>query len=99
IPIEQDAVDLPPFTAWDKLCADYDITGLSAQWHPLLLLRTQLDSAILTATQVLDVPHGRWIRTAGLVVCRQRPATAKGVTFLLLEDETGLTNIVVHQSL
>jgi len=99
IPIEQDAVDLPPFSAWDKLCADYDITGLSAQWHPLLLLRTQLDSAILTATQVLDVPHGRWIRTAGLVVCRQRPATAKGVTFLLLEDETGLTNIVVHQSL
>ena len=54
---------------------------------------------MLSATQVAATLHGRWVRTAELVVCRQRPSTAKGVTFLLLEDETGLTNVVVHQAL
>ncbi len=99
IPIEQDMVELPPLSVWDKLRADYEIVGLSAQWHPLLLLRSQFASTVLTATQVAEAPHGLRVQLAGLVVCRQRPSTAKGVTFLLLEDETGLTNVVVHQAL
>jgi error-prone DNA polymerase len=99
IPIEQDMVALAPLSVWDKLRADYEILGLSVNWHPLLLLRSQFDASVLSATQINDVPHGRRVRMAGLVVCRQRPSTAKGVTFLLLEDETGLTNVVVHQGL
>jgi error-prone DNA polymerase len=99
IPIEQDMVSLAPLTVWEKMRTDYEILSLSAHWHPLLLLRSQFDASVLTAAGVNDIPHGRQVRIAGLVVCRQRPATAKGVTFLLLEDETGLTNIVVHQSL
>jgi error-prone DNA polymerase len=99
IPIEQDMVTLAPLSVWDKLRADYEILGLSAHWHPLLLLRSQFDATVLSASQIDAVPHGRQVRMAGLVVCRQRPSTAKGVTFLLLEDETGLTNVVVHQDL
>ncbi|HEV2124052.1 MAG TPA: OB-fold nucleic acid binding domain-containing protein, partial [Chloroflexota bacterium] len=83
----------------DKMRSDYEILGLSAHWHPMLLLRPQLDGSVLTAAQVHDAPQGVPVRTAGLVVCRQRPGTAKGVTFLLLEDETGLANVVVYQGL
>jgi error-prone DNA polymerase len=99
LPIEQDMVALPPLSVWDKLRADYDILGLSAHWHPLLLLRPQFAGNVLTAAQIAETLHGEQVTTAGLVVCRQRPGTAKGVTFVLLEDETGLTNIVVHQRL
>ena len=99
IPIEQDMVELKPLSVWEKMRADYEILGLSAHWHPMLLLRSQFDVSVLTAAQVEEAPHGCEVRTAGLVVCRQRPGTAKGVTFLLLEDETGLANVVVHQGL
>lgn len=99
IPTEQDMVTLTPLSAWERMRADYEILGLSARWHPMLLLRSQMADGVLTAAQVEHTPHGTPVRMAGLVVCRQRPGTAKGVTFLLLEDETGLTNIVVYQSL
>ena len=48
-----------------------------------------------TATRVADARHGQWIRTSGIVTCRQRPATASGVLFVTLEDETGYVNLVV----
>ena len=99
IPTEQDMVSLAPLSAWEKMRSDYEILGLSAHWHPLLLLRSQLDENVLTAAQVETAAPNENVRMAGLVVCRQRPGTAKGVTFLLLEDETGLANIVVYQSL
>ncbi len=99
IPTEQDMVDLDPMSVWDRMQADYETTGLSPRWHPMLLLRSQLDIQVLSAVQIEDAPHGVQVRTAGLVVCRQRPSTAKGVTFVLLEDETGLMNIVVKPEL
>jgi error-prone DNA polymerase len=99
LPIEQDMVELSPLSAWDKMRSDYEILGLSAHWQPMLLLRSQMSEQVLTAAQINAAPHGGRVQVAGLVVCRQRPSTAKGVTFLLLEDETGLANVVIHQGL
>jgi error-prone DNA polymerase len=59
------------------------------------LLRPQLPAGVRSSAEIESVRHGERIRTAGMVVARQRPATAKGVTFLLLEDEHGTVNIVV----
>ena len=70
--------------------------GLSPRYHPLGLLRNQLPAHYVTTTAVNDLPNGRIIEIAGLIVCRQRPGTAKGVQFLLLEDEVGLVNVVVQ---
>ena len=70
--------------------------GLSPSYHPLALLRGDLPADVLTAEQVRGARDGTLVRSAGLVVCRQRPGTAKGFVFLLLEDETGLVNVVVR---
>jgi error-prone DNA polymerase len=79
--------------------ADYGLLGLSPSYHPLALLRHDLPNNVLTAEQVRAGRDGAYVRTAGLVVCRQRPGTAKGFVFLLLEDETGVVNIVVRPDL
>jgi error-prone DNA polymerase len=81
------------------MVADYGLLGLSPSYHPLALLRQDLPSDILNAEQVRASRDGARVRTAGLVVCRQRPGTAKGFVFLLLEDETGLVNVVVRPDL
>src|SRR5581483_4618480 len=88
-------VPLQDMTAWERLVADYGLLGLSPRYHPLGLLRPHLPRDVLSAEQLKRAPDGRRARTAGMVVCRQRPGTAKGFVFLLLEDETGLTNVVV----
>ena len=68
--------------------------------HPLALLRRQLQARRLaTADDILRTPHGRLVRTAGIVIGRQRPDTASGVVFVTLEDETGYTNVVVWNDL
>ena len=54
---------------------------------------------LVTAADLSRLPHGRLARTAGIVTCRQRPGTAKGVVFVTLEDETGYTNVVVWNKL
>ena len=75
--------------------ADYRITGLSLNGHPLQHIRRLLEPDILTAAQVHSSKDGARVATAGLVICRQRPGTAKGFVFLTLEDETGMVNVVV----
>ncbi len=77
--------------------SDYRMTGLSLNGHPLRHLRAMLsENGIRTAREILALPDGtRNVAAAGLVICRQRPGTAKGFVFLTLEDETGLVNIVV----
>lgn len=81
---------------WDDMIADYASTGLTAGAHPLALLRERLNGEGVTATGGLDaVPEGRIVKAAGLVVARQRPGTAKGVVFVLLEDEQGVVNAVL----
>jgi error-prone DNA polymerase len=77
--------------------ADYRLTGVSFHGHPLAHLRELLTpNGVRTAREVLALPDGsRDVAVAGLVICRQRPGTAKGFVFLTLEDETGLVNVVV----
>jgi len=88
---------IPAMSAREITAADYRMTGLSLNGHPMAHLRSTLEpNRILTAREVLALPDGtRDVATAGLVICRQRPGTAKGFVFLTLEDETGMVNVVV----
>jgi error-prone DNA polymerase len=87
---------LPLPGAWDELVADYETTGLSVRDHPLAQLRAGLTARHFVTTAALEhIESGTPISIAGLTVARQRPASAKGVVFLLLEDEHGLVNLVL----
>ena len=99
LPTEQDMVSLKDMSDWERMVADYGLLGLSPSYHPLALLRPDLPPDILTAEAVRATRDGALVRSAGMVVCRQRPGTAKGFVFLLLEDETGLVNVVVRPDL
>jgi error-prone DNA polymerase len=99
LPTDQDMVQLKDMTDWERMVADYGLLGLSPSYHPLKLLRPDMPPDILSAEQVRMSRDGARVRSAGLVVCRQRPGTAKGFVFLLLEDETGLVNVVIRPDL
>jgi error-prone DNA polymerase len=87
---------LPPLTAPAITEADYRLTGLSLNGHPMTHVRPLLaPNGILTARELMRQKDGARVGTAGLVICRQRPGTAKGFVFLTLEDETGMINVVV----
>jgi error-prone DNA polymerase len=78
------------------IVADYGSTGLTLRRHPLCLLREKLRQRGVLQTQDLwEQPNGKWVRTAGLVITRQRPGSAGGVTFVTMEDETGYVNLIV----
>ena len=92
-----DVPELPALTAWEAMLADYETKEVSIDPQPIGLLREQLTRAGATSIAALSqVAHGRHVKVGGLVAARQRPETAKGITFLLLEDETGLVNTVVY---
>jgi error-prone DNA polymerase len=100
------ALDLPappalrPLSAWDAMIADYKTTGLTAKAHPLGLLRARLRGEGATDIGALEqLAHGAGVRVGGLVIARQRPGTAKGITFMLLEDEHGTVNVIVSPQL
>jgi len=81
----------------EEVYADYNATGLSLRGHPLEFCRAQLAAMrCVTATELPGLRHGRPVRVAGLVLLRQRPGTAKGITFVTLEDETGSMNLIIH---
>lgn len=85
-------------TEGERIVADYASIGLTLGRHPLALLRDSLQSNRLLSARDLDgIAHGKPVRTAGIVLMRQRPGTASGVTFLTLEDETGQVNIIVWE--
>jgi error-prone DNA polymerase len=87
---------LPAPTEGEDIVADYRTVGLTLRRHPLALLRDRLSRRrLLTSAEIGEAPHGRIVRTAGLVIGRQRPDTASGVVFVTLEDETGATNVIV----
>ncbi len=90
------APPLPEPDRFERALTDYETTGLSTGWHLVALLRPGLPSGTLTAAELRDAPDGRRVMVAGLVVARQRPATAHGILFLLIEDETGMINGVVR---
>ncbi|SOD40448.1 error-prone DNA polymerase [Nitrosovibrio sp. Nv4] len=84
----------------EEITADYASTGLTLRRHPLALLRPKLARMNLRSAMELDnYPTGRLVRTTGIVTCRQRPGSANGVMFVTLEDETGITNVVVWSQL
>ncbi len=92
--------ELPPAQIGQEVIADYQSTGLTLRAHPLLLMRAQLNKQrILRAQDLVNARDHQIVRVSGLVTCRQRPETAKGVTFVTLEDETGMMNIVVWTKL
>jgi len=86
---------LPPQSDWERMLADYRTTGLSVGTHPLELLRPHLPPGTLSSRELSELPHGRRVAVAGLAVARQRPSTAKGVVFMLVEDEFGQMNLIV----
>ncbi len=87
--------ELRALSAWERMLADYGSTGVTLREHPLQLMRPGLPADLRTSAQLEQDGDGRRVRVAGLVVARQRPATAKGVTFMLLEDELGTINLIV----
>jgi error-prone DNA polymerase len=91
---------LPTMDAHERLRADYAGTGLTIGPHPMSLRRDDL--ALRGVLRAVDLPvarDGRRVRVAGMVITRQRPGTAKGFVFLTLEDETGISNIIVRPDL
>jgi error-prone DNA polymerase len=88
---------LPAYTAPELTEADYRLTGVSLHGHPMRHLRALLKlNDVATAKALLEQGRdGEAVGMAGLVICRQRPGTAKGFVFLTLEDETGMVNVVV----
>jgi error-prone DNA polymerase len=85
-------------TDWQTVLADYHSTGLTLGPHPMLLLRDRLQRArFLRAADLQKTEHGSFVRVAGVVLMRQHPSTAKGVTFMTIEDETGSVNIIVWE--
>jgi error-prone DNA polymerase len=87
--------DLPPQSDWERMLADYRTTSVSVGAHPLALLRSSLPRGTASTRELDEHPHGAAIAIAGLAVARQRPATANGVVFMLLEDEFGQVNLIV----
>jgi len=88
---------LPPMSLTERLVADYEGTHLTIGPHPMALRRRELSlRGVLRASDLPRERQGRRIRVAGTVITRQRPGTAKGFVFLTLEDETGISNIIVR---
>jgi error-prone DNA polymerase len=81
-------------TSGERVAWDFRATGMSPNGHPMESLRPTLH-AYPTAKDVTAMPDGRAVDYVGMVICRQRPSTASGVTFFTLEDETGFVNLVV----
>ncbi len=87
--------ELRELTRWERMLADYRETGLSVDVHPLSLLRPHLPAGTLTSTALHETRHGAGVSFAGLAIARQRPSTANGIVFMLLEDEHGQVNLIV----
>jgi len=95
LPTEQDMITPRPMTDWEKMRTDYLVLGLTTGQHPMSFLRSRLHEGVATSRMLEGMEDGEKLEVAGLVVCRQRPGTAKGFVFMVLEDEFGLVNVVV----
>ncbi len=87
--------DLPDPTVWEQMLDDYRTTSLSVGVHPLELMRPHLPEGTLSSVELLDQPDRTTVQVAGMVVARQRPSTANGVVFMLLEDEHAQLNLII----
>ncbi len=86
---------LRELSEWEGMLADYGSIGLTTRAHPLALLRQRMGGEVVTSRDLEQLEHGQRVRIGGLVVARQRPGTASGIVFILLEDEYGTINLVV----
>src|SRR5574337_66677 len=94
--VQETSPTFTPLGAVEEVAWDYRRTDHSPRGHPLAPLREELRAqGLLNARTVASMRHGSRVRYAGLVICRQRPGTAAGVTFMTLEDETGFVNVVL----
>jgi error-prone DNA polymerase len=96
--LREDSTSLPlqPMNTGERLIADYAGTGLTIGRHPMAYRRDSMrEQKILSAQELRSRSDGEWVRTAGCVIARQRPGTAKGFIFLSMEDETGIANVIV----
>ena len=91
--------ELPDLTAWERMLADFATTSVSIDVHPLTLLRPHLPPEVLPSDQLNEAPHRSRVAFAGMAVARQRPSTAHGIVFMLLEDELGQVNLIVSPEL
>jgi error-prone DNA polymerase len=80
----------------ERLLAEYAVLGFATSGHPLQLLRDTLPPGVVSSDRLPGLEHGARVEVAGLVVARQRPETAKGFIFVLLEDEAGMVNVIVR---
>ena len=80
----------------ERMLAEYAVLGFAVSGHPLELLRQALPRGMAKSDALPRLEHGTWVEVAGLVVARQRPETAKGFIFVLLEDEAGMVNVIVR---
>lgn len=87
-------------TQGHNVIEDYGHVGLTLREHPIAFLRRDLQKRnIVTCSDAMNARDGRWLMSAGLVLVRQKPGSAKGVMFITIEDETGPANVVVWPSL
>jgi error-prone DNA polymerase len=97
---QQVSSPLQQMTTEERLSADYSGTGLTVGKHPLHYRRRELQAMkVLTSAQLRNYQDGQYVRSAGCVIARQRPGTAKGFIFISMEDETGIANVIVTPDL
>jgi error-prone DNA polymerase len=100
IPIEEDRLQLPVPPEGEDIVFDYAATGLTLRRHPLALLRPLLAKRRLwSAAELAAASNGQLVRACGIVTLRQQPETAKGTTFISLEDETGVVQVICWKDL
>ncbi len=87
--------ELRPLDSWERIVADYSSTGVTLGEHPLEVMRGELGEGVTRTDELTTIRDGSELEVAGMVVARQRPATAKGIVFMLLEDERGVANVIV----
>jgi error-prone DNA polymerase len=94
---EEPPAALPALAPIQKVLADYGSAGLTLRQHPMSFLRSLLDRlGVVPAAGVANLESGVYLTVAGVVLLRQRPGTAGGITFVTLEDETGMINLIVR---
>jgi error-prone DNA polymerase len=97
---EEEQSPLHLMSTEERLIADYAGTGLTIGKHPMAYRRAELcRNRVLSAEELRSRADGEWVRTAGCVIARQRPGTAKGFIFISMEDETGISNVIVTPAL
>lgn len=88
---------LPVLSPAEEVLADYRTQGLSLRGHPMRFLREELHArGVVPAERLATWPNDTKVSVAGIVLVRQRPSTAKGITFVTLEDETGQANLIIR---